>query len=253
MTDQSTFMEVVNNVAEIVRTAETPMTEEDILVYFSDMDLDDNQKKMVLNYIMTAESRELEEVERLAKESEENADIATEDEELDEEPKSKVFQMYLDELAELPSYSAADRKTLYEKLVSGDEGVIETISNAWLKKVLTIAEKYIEPKLVVEDLVQEGNMALFLKLQELLGCGQTEDVETILANAVEEGIMTYCSMMNGERELADTLVGKASLVHEAKKMLTLEKGQEPTLEELAEYTKMSVEELADLEKVITES
>ena len=123
---------------------------------------------------------------------------------------------------------------------------------AWLKKVLTIAEKYIEPKLVVEDLVQEGNMALFLKLQELLGSGQAEDVEEILSAAVEEGIMSYCSMMSGERELENTLVGKISLVHEAKKILTMEKGQEPTLEELADYTKMSVEELADLDEVMKE-
>lgn len=251
MTDQNTFMEVVNNVAEIVRTAEMPMSEEEILAYFSDMDLDDSQKNMVLNYIMTAESREQEEAAKLAQETEENAKQASQDE-IEEEPKSKVFQMYLDELAGLPFYSAADRMALYDKLVSGDDSVIEQISNAWLKKVLTIAEKYIEPKLVVEDLVQEGNMALFLKLQELLGSGRAEDVEELLSAAVEEGIMSYCSMMSGERELENTLVGKISLVHEAKKILTMEKGQEPTLEELADYTKMSVEELADLDEVMKE-
>lgn len=252
MTDQNTFMEVVNNVAEIVKTAEVPMSEEEILAYFSDMDLDDNQKSMVLNYILTAESREQEEAAKLAEEVETNNGDTTADAESEDEPTSKVFQMYLEELAELPSCSAADRMALYEKLVAGDGSVIERISTAWLKKVLTIAEKYMEPKLVVEDLVQEGNMALFLKLQELLGCGQAGEVENQLTAAVEEGIMSYCSMMSGERELENTLVGKISLVHEAKKILTMEKGQEPTLEELAEYTKMPVEELADLHEVMKE-
>ena len=246
MTDQNTFMEVVNNVAEIVRTAEVAMTEEEILAYFSDMDLDENQRKMVLDYILTAESRSQEE--QLDEgDLEQDIDGLEQDE---EGAQSKVFQMYLDELSMLPSYSVADRERMYKRLVEGDGAVIETISTAWLKKVLTIAEKYMEPKLNVEDLVQEGNMALFVKLQELAGCGHAEGVEESLASAVEEGIVAYCSMMSGERELENTLVGKVSLVQEAKKLLAMEKGQEPTLEELSGYTKMSVEELEELEELL---
>lgn len=241
MTDQNTFMEVVQNVSEIVRTAEVPMTEDEILAYFSDMDLDENQKKLVLEYIVTAQSREQEE------ESQAELDAEQADEDIVEEPKSKVFQMYLEELSMLPSFTAADRKKLYEKLAAGDISVMETISTAWLKKVLTIAEKYIEPRLNVEDLVQEGNMALFMKLQDMLGKEQEENIEDVLSAAVEEGIMSYCSEMVGEREMENTLVGKISLVHEAKKFLTMEKGQTPTVEELAEYTKMSQEELMEIE------
>lgn len=247
MTDQNTFMEIVQNVAEIVRTAEVPMKEDEILAYFSDIDLDDGQKRMVLDYIVTANSKEQEEIEPV--EVNEDNEVV---EDLEEEPTSKVFQMYLDELATLPSYSATERMMLYDRLFAGEEGVIETISTAWLKKVLTIAEKYIEPKLNVEDLVQEGNMALFVKLQELRGCGEMENIEEVLSATVEEGIMTYCSMMTGERELENTLVGKISLVHEAKKILAMEKGQEPTMEELSEYTKMSVEELSEIEDLLRE-
>lgn len=238
MTDQNTFMELVKNVAEIVRTAEAPMTEEEIMLYFSDMDLDENQKKIVLNYIVTAEEREQAESEQAV----ETTEVASE-----EEPKSKVFQMYLEELAMLPAFTASDRMQLYERLAKGDANVIEMISTAWLKKVLTIAEKYIEPGVNVEDLVQEGNMALFMKLQDMLGKESEENIEELLAVAVEEGIVRYCSEMVGERELENTLVGKISLVHEAKKMLAMEKGQEPSMQELANYTKMTEDELLEIE------
>lgn len=241
MTDQNTFMEVVQNVAEIVRMAEVPMTEEEILAYFSDMDLDDSQKKLVLEYIVTADSREAEE--DVAQDVPDNG--ADED-----ETKSKVFQMYLEELAMLPTYTMDDRKKLYTQLAAGDEDVIGTISTAWLKKVLTIAEKYMEPRLNVEDLVQEGNMALFLKLQDMLGKKQPEDMETVLSSAVEEGIVSYCSEVFGARELESTLVGKISLVHEAQKILAVEKGHEPTIDELAEYTKMSKDELLEIEEFL---
>lgn len=247
MTDQNTFMEIVQNVAEIVRTAEAPMTEDEILAYFSDMDLDTGQKRMVLDYIVTINSGEQEEVSAVETS---DVDVNAIAEELEEEVTSQVFQMYLDELETLPTYGLDERMKLYDRLFAGDNTVMEALSTAWLKKVLTVAEKYIEPKLNVEDLVQEGNMALFTKLQELLGCGKIDNIEEVLSEAVEEGIMTYCSMMTGERELENALVGKVSLVHEAKKMLALEKGQEPTLEELSDYTKMSVEELKEIEELL---
>lgn len=246
MTDQNTFMEVVQNVAAIVRTAEEPMTDEEILAYFSDMDLDEKQKKLVLEYIVTAQNDE--------EESSGETDFAqmSVEEDTEEEPKSKVFRMYLDELSMLPAFTAADRAKLYERLAAGEAGVMETISTAWLKKVLTIAEKYMEPRLNIEDLVQEGNMALFLRLQDMLGQTPEGDVEEMLSAAVEEGILSYCSEMAGEREQENTLVGKISLVHEAKKMLAMERGSEPTVEELSEYTKMTKEELLEIEDFLRE-
>lgn len=246
MTDQNTFMETVQNVTEIVKTSEVPMTEEEILAYFFDMDLDDNQKRLVLDYIMNAERKE--ETEQPERDTVEQNTESELDEE--EEHSSKVFQMYLEELSMLPSFNVAERTVMYEKLAAGDSSVIEDISTAWLKKVLTIAEKYMDPKLNVEDLVQEGNMALFVKLQELLGGGHNDGMEKILSEAVEEAVMSYCSTISGEREQENTLLGKVSLVQEAKKMLAVEKGQEPTFAELAEYTRMSEKELQDLEEFV---
>ena len=137
MTDQNTFMETVKSVAEIVRTSEIPMPEDEILAYFSDMELNDNQKRMIMEYIMNPENHE--------ENQEETAqNVSDQEEPEEEESNSKVFQMYLEELSMLPTYSQADRRKLYERLVQGDTDVIETILAAWLKKVLTIAEKYIE-------------------------------------------------------------------------------------------------------------
>ena len=52
MTDQNTFMELIKSVAEIIKTSEEPMSEEEILGYFSDMDLDDQQKKIIMEYLL---------------------------------------------------------------------------------------------------------------------------------------------------------------------------------------------------------
>lgn len=240
MIDQQAFMETLQSVAEIMRTAETPMTEEEILGYFKDMELSDAQKNMVMDYLNNVENQA----------EEETTDGGQTESESERPIESKVYQMYLEDLAGIPEYNEEERITFYKALLAGDEKAIEPISMFSLRNVLKIADKYIEPKLLLEDLVQEGNVALFLKLSELCGCGQSYDVEQELENAIEQAIVAYASEMSNEREQESTLVGKLSLVHEAKKLLAEENGTEPTIAELAAYTKMDEEELQELEDLI---
>lgn len=247
MTDQNTFMETVNSVREIIRIAEIPMSKEEILAYFEDMELDEKQKQLVLDYLLNPEEDGDTEVSDDAGEQEAAINGSNEVEFAEEElDGSKVFNMYLEELALLPKYSYEEKTGFYEKLLQGDSNMIDTILAVWLEKILNIAKEYMEPKLNVEDLVQEGNMALLLKLKELLGSSAKPDIEKELSKAVEEGIVNYISEIRDEREMEDTLVGKVSLVHAARKLLADEQGRIPTIEELSEYTKMPVDELNDI-------
>lgn len=251
MTDQNTFMETVNSVREIIRIAEIPMSKEEILAYFEDMELDEKQKQLVLAYLLNPEEDGDTEVSDDAGEQEAAINGSNEAEFAEEElDGSKVFNMYLEELALLPKYSYEEKTGFYEKLLQGDSNMIDTILAVWLEKILNIAREYMEPKLNVEDLVQEGNMALLLKLKELLGSSAKPDIEKELSKAVEEGIVNYISEIRDEREMEDTLVGKVSLVHAARKLLADEQGRIPTIEELSEYTKMPVDELNDIEDLM---
>ena len=47
----------------------------------------------------------------------------------------------------------------------------------WLKSVLDMAKKLAVTKEGFEDVVQEGNMALFMHLTELCGAGENENIE----------------------------------------------------------------------------
>ena len=53
--------------------------------------------------------------------------------------------------------------------------------------------------------------------------------------------------------MENAIVGKVSLIHQVKKLLAEETGQEPTLKELADYTKIPEDELKDLEDFILEN
>ena len=240
MVNQNTFMETVKSVAEIMRVAETPMSEEEILSYFEDMELTKEQQSVVLEYLLTEKHDEADGTkENPAVESEQPAE-----EKKDE--KSPVFQMYLEEIEGIENYSDEEELKLYEALLKGDGNAITKLLDCWLSRVLEIAKGYMTPKLNIEDLVQEGNMALFIELQKLCGAGECENVAGMLKNAIESGVMNYASEMTGLKEAEEAMLAKISLVHEAKKLLAEENGKEPTMEQLSEYTKMSVDELSDL-------
>ena len=253
MLDQSVFTETIHEVAEIIRTSATPLSKEEILSYFKEMELNEQQENMVLEFLLTPHEEEDAEEE----EAEETTDASvftqsdsnkkeTETKEADCLPESKMFQMYLEEISSLPVYSETKIEEMYQKLLAGDESVIHTISDSWMIKVLELAKKLAVSSEGFEDVIQEGNMALFLKLTELCGSQEKTDVEAELQNAVEEAMKSSILAEEGEDEDEKAMVGKLALVNEAKKYLADEKGREATLPELAEYTQLTEEELSDI-------
>lgn len=267
MLDQSVFTETIHEVAEIIRTSATPLSKEEILGYFKEMELNEQQENMVLEFLLTpheeedAEEEEAEETE--AEEAQETAEwqdttdasVFTQSDSDKKEaetkkadclPESKMFQMYLEEISSLPVYSETKIEEMYQKLLAGDESVIHTISDSWMIKVLELAKKLAVSSEGFEDVIQEGNMALFLKLTELCGSQEKTDVEAELQNAVEEAMKSSILAEEGQDEDEKAMVGKLALVNEAKKYLADEKGREATLSELAEYTQLTEEELSDI-------
>ena len=243
MLDQSVFTETIHEVAEIIRTSATPLSKEEILSYFKEMELNEQQENMVLEFLLTPheeeeaeeETEEAEGGEQEAADWQETSDasvLAQNDPGKKEEknaepdvlPETKVFQMYLEEISSLPVYSGKKQEEMYQKLLAGDESVINPISDSWMIKVLETARK----------------------LTELCGCEEKTDVEAELQGAVETAMKSSILAEEGEDEDEKAMVGKLALVNEAKKYLAEENGREATVQELAAYTQLTEEELSDI-------
>ena len=284
MLDQNTFIETVQSVAEIIRTSAEPIGRDEIMSYFKDMELNKAQEDMVFEFLITPHEQEesagdyedeshedeLHENEESENDTLNNViysegdsmdaiaggknDKDNEDEsDIDEDsliPDSPMFRMYLEELEEIPDYTKAEQDDMYKKLLAGDESVIHTISNFWLKSVLAMAKKLAVTSEGFEDVVQEGNMGLFMCLTELCGCGDEIDVEKELLDAIEESMKACIREQTGEDESENTVVGKVSLVNRAVEKLKSDKGFEPSLSELSGYTGVDEEELEKLLELI---
>ena len=252
MIDQNVFTETLQEVAEIVRTSAIPMNRDEILAYFKDMELSEEQKEMVFTYLTTPHEEPLsqeEETESDENEPEEQTEKAGDPmailDALAEQ--SPVFRMYREEVASLGQLSADEMNELYHRLQQGDARAVTPLLKNWLPQVLVAAGRYFKDQVNLEDVIQEGNMALFLKLTELVGTKlDLMKIQLELDRSMREAMKEYISEVAGEEDSEETIAGKANLVAQAKKTLQDEKGAEPTLAELVDYTHMSEEELQDI-------
>ena len=203
MIDRNSFMETLRSVAELRRTSVDPLSKEDILKYFEGMELTEEHKELIYQYMLlpievqTAEPEPETEVEE--------EEISQPEISETEEEATNYFQMYLDDLSEIQELSEEEMEAAYKKLLEGDASVIGVISESWLQTIAQMAIPYAEQGANIEDVIQEGNMGLLLKLTELIGAGDISGMDAILEGSVAAAMMAYTEE-NLENQVADLLM-----------------------------------------------
>jgi RNA polymerase primary sigma factor len=76
------------------------------------------------------------------------------------------LKMYLDEIEKEKSLSKLEEKCLFKKMRSGDNNAKEKIIKSNLKFVITVAKKYQNMGVPIEDLISEGNIGLLKALDK---------------------------------------------------------------------------------------
>ena len=196
MLDRNTFMETLRAVAEVCRTSTDPLSKEEVLNYFEGMELTEEHVEMIYQYLQLPPEVQTGEPEP----EEEEAQI------VEEEPEEEniYFKMYLDDLEQIEEMSDDEMQKAYEKLLAGDADVIGTICESWLGSIAQMAIPYAAQGANLQDVIQEGNMGLLLKLSELVGVGDVPGVNAILEGAVSAAMIAYTEE-NLEDQVADLL------------------------------------------------
>ena len=199
MLDRNTFMETLRAVAEVCRTSTAPLSKKEILNYFEGMELSEEQVEMIYQYLQLPP-----EVQTGAPEQEEEEEQPVVEPE-EEEGGNIYFQMYLDDLEQIEEMSEDEMQSAYKKLLSGDASVVGTICESWLGTIAQMAIPYAAQGANLEDVIQEGNMGLLIKLSELVGAGEVPGIDAILEGAVSAAMIAYTEE-NLEDQVADMVV-----------------------------------------------
>ena len=183
MLDRNTFMETLRAVAEVCRTSTDPLSKNEILNYFEGLELSEEQVEMIYQYLQLPPEVQTGEPET---EEEEEQPVV----EPEEEEENIYFQMYLDDLEQIKEMSEDEMQSAYKKLLSGDASV---------------AIPYAAQGANLEDVIQEGNMGLLIKISELVGAGEVPGIDAILEGAVSAAMIAYTEE-NLEDQVADMVV-----------------------------------------------
>ena len=198
MLDRNAFMETLRAVAEVCRTSAEPLSKEEILKYFDEMELTEEQVEMIYQYLQLPPEIQTGEPEP---EEEEPQPVVEEESEED----NVCFQMYLEDLEQIDEMSEDEMKNAYEKLLAGDASVVGEICESWLGSIAQMAVPYAEQGANLQDVIQEGNMGLLIKLSELVGAGEVPAMDAVLEGAISAAMIAYTEE-NMEDQVADMIV-----------------------------------------------
>lgn len=255
---KNNLLEIIHSVQEKIKASDSKLTKDEIALFFKDMAISFKQQNMIYDYLlnfqeetqcdftepqMDANTIEL----KLSKWNQEKTDF--------ELPETEFFRLYLQDVQKIVHCDEQEEKRLYERLTAGDEKALHTLSEQWMPKVLQIAGKKIKEadKKEFSDMIQEGNVGVFLALQQMMGSVRQIDFEQELTKAAEDAMNQYVQKMSADADMDQSLLAKAALVYEAQKFLSEQFQRLPSTEELSQYTKMTENELEDVFAVLKKS
>lgn len=245
MLDRSKFMEMLQSITEVAKVQDNRLTKEEIADYFSEMELEEAHFQHIYQYLgengitvpgflyKKVEEAEVEEVEPGQKNEE-------------EEKKSPVLSMYMEELSSLETISEQEKTPLFLGVRNGDEEAKKRLFEGYLPVVVELANKYKGKGMLVEDLIQEGNLGLFEALEKVGEISNIDDADTFIVESIRQAMVEVVDEEIGENDWEETVLAKTGLISEAAKYLAEDMGRVATVKELAEFTKLTEEEITDI-------
>lgn len=78
-------------------------------------------------------------------------------------PLDDSVKVYLREIGKVPLLTAAEERELAIRIEQGDEGAKKRLCERNLRLVVSIAKRYLNRGLALQDLIQEGNLGLIVR------------------------------------------------------------------------------------------
>ena len=155
------------------------------------------------------------------------------------------MSQYLREIRRFPLLSAEEERTLAMACKQGDEDAIRQMVNSNLRLVVSVAREYAGRGVPLLDLIQEGSIGLLVAAKKFDYTLENR-FSTYATKWIRQGV-TRCLMNHAQlirvpvhtaERMRKVLLAKATLLQQ--------NGQEPALEEIAQYCDMPVEKAQQL-------
>ena len=160
-------------------------------------------------------------------------------------------RMYLKEIGKVPLLSAEEEIELAKKMEQGDENAKKRLAEANLRRVVSIAKRYVGRGMLFLDLIQEGNLGL-IKAVEKFDYRKGYKFSTYATWWIRQAITRAIADQARTIRIPVHMVETINKLIRVSRQLLQELGREPTPEEIAEEMDMPVDRVREILKISQE-
>lgn len=174
-----------------------------------------------------------------------------------------LYNIYLEEIEEIKSCDREENAVLSVALAAGENEAKNRLVEGNLKAVLAYAKEYEGKGVLLNDLVQEANMALMLAVDSyaaLAASVRTEHpgmlaqmpigaFEQYIEEKVRGGLQAVVDEVVQAEKSEEEILARVNVLKDISQRLAEELGREATVDELADTMKMTEEEIRDIMKL----
>lgn len=152
---------------------------------------------------------------------------------------------YEKELEDLPEISDGELRAATMAALNQEQWGKEQLLLYYLPRVIDIAKLYSGQGVLLEDLVGEGNVALATAVDMVGAMEEIEEVDGMIVKYIMNCMEEAIGQLEEERKLEEQVLDKVNLVNEKAKEMSEDLRRKVSLQELAEETGMTLEELEE--------
>ena len=244
MNDKARFLEKLSGLLALAKGRESRITIEEVKAYFSEDALTEEQMELVFDYLLAQKISVIGYV---------KMDIGEEEKEVEYTEEEKAYlKEYEMDLQAISQATPEELEELYRQAMDGEEVAKNRLVEVYLKEVVEIAKQMYEPEVFLGDLIQEGNLGLVLGVEMLTSVQTVAQARDIITRQIRQSIQMLLEEQNELNSRDKKMVEKVQALDEAITALTEELGRKVTIDELAIYMGMEIEEIEDILKLTGE-
>ena len=259
---QEEFMRKIGDLIAAGKQKKGVLEESEIRAEFKNLKLTDDQYELIVRVLEKNDIDVLQVVEDDDTDVHDD-DIDMIDENSDEEPDmldlsipdsiniEDPVRMYLKEIGKVPLLTAEEEIELAKRMENGDEDAKKRLAEAILRRVGSIAKRYVGRGMLFLDLIQEGNLGL-IKAVEKFDYNKGFKFSTYATWWIRQAITRAIADQARTIRIPVHMVETINKLVRVSRQLLQELGREPTPEEIAERMEIPVERVREILKISQE-
>ena len=232
MENRIIFREMLSEIKAAADAAGNVISREEIREILSEMPLTEEHFELIYDYLTQQNIRIID-----SKEAGET---------VSDQEGTGSLSAYLQDLIDLQRETLEDEHALLRGVMDKDEASRMRLIESYLPLICEAAENFKSDELLLEDLIQEGNLGLLMALDSLDQFDSPAACSAHIFNSINEAMSQAIENNRQKREMGENIVSRVNHLNEAVKNLERDLEHKVSAEELSAYLEMPLKEIRDI-------